>query len=318
MELGINTENSREEFLFEHKGCSLWLKRDDLIHPQISGNKWRKLKYHLDDYYRGNYKQILTFGGAFSNHLAATAALGNLAKIPTYALVRGEEAGDSPTLRFCSEKGMEWDTLSRSDYRLKEDPEFLESLSLWQPGLYLLPEGGKGAPALKGCREIVDELDQDYTAIALAAGTGTTAAGILSHPNAPQVLVYAALKGGAFLRPAIGRAIHDYASRYAKGQVAPDLLKRKLILKTDYHFGGFGKVKPELVAFMNNIYHKYALRLDPVYTAKMLYGLLKDIDAGAFEAGSRILILHSGGLQGIAGMNKKLAAKGLDTIEYEE
>lgn len=317
MELGINTENSREEFLFEYQSCSFWLKRDDLLHPHISGNKWRKLKYHLQEFYAGGYKQILTFGGAFSNHLAATAAVGNLAKIPCYALVRGEEAGDSPTLRFCEEQGMEWTAISRSDYRLKEEPEFLESLQMWTPNLYLIPEGGKGAPALKGCAEIISELKQSYDAIALAAGTGTTAAGLLAHPEAPEIWVYAALKGGSFLKPAIAQALHQYASFYKLPALPRDLLQKKLRLQTEYHFGGFGKVQSDLISFMNRMYHEHQLKLDPIYTAKMLFGLLKDIEAGKFEAGSRILILHSGGLQGIAGMNQKLARKNEELIAYE-
>lgn len=317
MELGINTENSREDFLFEYQSCSLWLKRDDLLHPHISGNKWRKLKYHLEEFYRGDYRQILTFGGAFSNHLAATAAVGNLAGIPTFALVRGEEAGDSPTLRFCEKQGMAWTGISRADYQLKEDPEFLEGLQLWTPDVYLLPEGGKGAPAIKGCAEIVSELKQPYDAIALAAGTGTTAAGLLSHPDSPEIWVYAALKGGSFLKPAIAQALHQHAGFYKLPDVPRDLLQRKLRLQTDYHFGGFGKVSPDLIRFMNSMYQQHQLKLDPVYTAKMLFGLLKDIEAGKFKAGSRILILHSGGLQGIAGMNQKLARKNEELIAYD-
>jgi 1-aminocyclopropane-1-carboxylate deaminase len=317
MEIDINTENSQEAFLFAYGGCDLWLKRDDLIHPEISGNKWRKLKYHLQDFYRGNYQQILSFGGAYSNHLTALAALGKMANIPTMALVRGEEAGDSPSLKYCTQQGMHWEAISRKDYRLKEDPEFLESLSLWTPGLYLLPEGGKGASAVKGCKEIIDELKQEYTAVAVAAGTGTTAAGLISHPQAPEIWVYAALKGGDFLKPAIGQALHEYHQRYLKTPVSRDLLKRKLRLRTEYHGGGFGKVSPELIRFMNDIYAKYSIKLDPIYTAKLLFGLLKDIDAGKFEPGSRILILHSGGLQGIVGMNQKLAAKGHELIGYE-
>lgn len=317
MEIGIHTGQSKEEFLLEKNGVQVFLKRDDLIHQDISGNKWRKLKYHLEDFYRGDYQQILTFGGAFSNHLAATAALGKIADIPTYALVRGEEAGDSPTLDFCLKQGMDWEAISRKDYALKEDPEFLESLHLLKPGLYIIPEGGKGAPALKGCAEIVDELTQNYDAIALAAGTGTTAAGIISHPQSPKVLLYSALKGGSFLRAAIAKYIHEYQFTYNLKPFPASLLVDKLDLRTDYHFGGFAKINTELVEFMNRIYTQYQLKLDPVYTAKLLFGLLKDIEEGRFVAGSRILVLHSGGLQGVAGMNRRLARKSQQLIAYE-
>lgn len=313
----LNIEPSQEEFLFDYHGVAIWIKRDDLIHPHISGNKWRKLKYHLEDFRQGGYRNILTFGGAFSNHLAATAALGSLMEIPTYALVRGEEAGDSPTLRFCSKQGMQWEGISRKDYQLKDDLEFLESLSLWKPGLYVIPEGGKGAPAVKGCGEIIDELGQKYDAIALAGGTGTTAAGLLSHPQTPRVFLYSALKGGSFLRLAIARALDEYRAVYKTQALPKDHLLRQLELRTDYHFGGFAKVNAELIGFLNRIYFDYDLKLDPVYTGKMLFGLLKDIEVGKFQRGSRVLILHSGGLQGIAGMNQQLSRKGMDLIAYE-
>ncbi|QNR25346.1 1-aminocyclopropane-1-carboxylate deaminase/D-cysteine desulfhydrase [Croceimicrobium hydrocarbonivorans] len=317
MELSINTLNSKEEFLLNHHGVDVFLKRDDQIHPEISGNKWRKLKYHLEKFYLGDYRQILSFGGAFSNHLAALAALGKLAEIPTYAMVRGEEAGDSPTLEYCSAQGMEWEAISRKDYSLKENPEFLEALQELRPGLYILPEGGKGVPALKGCAEIIDELEGTYDCIALAAGTGTTAAGLLAHPKAPKIRVYAALKGGSFLKPAIAQYLQEYQSEYGLAPIPRDLLIRKLDLVTDYHFGGFAKINQELVQFMNETYRKYQLKLDPVYTSKLLFGLLKDIEAGHFKAGSRVLVLHSGGLQGIAGMNRRLAKKSEELIAYD-
>lgn len=301
----------------EKNGVSISLKRDDLIHPQISGNKWRKLKYHLEEFYKGSYSEILTFGGAFSNHLAATAALGNLAKIPTSALVRGEEAGDSPSLKFCSEQGMQWQGISRKDYSLKEEAGFMDSLRLLKSGLYIIPEGGKGAPALKGCAEIVDELKGNYDYLALSAGTATTAAGVLANPKAPKILVYPALKGGTFLRRAMATYLDEYRSFYALKPFSPALLAEKLELREDYHFGGYAKINDSLVQFMNRIYAQHQLKLDPVYTSKLLFGLLKDIEGGRFKAGTRILVLHSGGLQGIAGMNRRLARKSQQLIAYE-
>ena len=303
--------------MLELNSVQVFLKRDDLIHPVISGNKWRKLKYHLADFYAGDYKQILTFGGAFSNHLAATAAAGNLAQIPTHALVRGEESGNSPTLDFCSEQGMQWEGISRKDYDLKDQADFLEALRVLRPGLYIIPEGGKGPAALKGCAEIIDELQSPYDFIALGAGTGTTAAGLLSHPKSPPVVVYAALKGAGFLRPAIAKLLHEFQ---AYAQCAPfprDLMVRKMDLRDTYHFGGFAKINPELVRFLNEFYAQYQLKLDPIYTGKMLFGLLKDIEKGRFKPGSRLLALHSGGLQGIAGMNRRLERKSQDLINYD-
>lgn len=316
-EIALNTENSTEEFVLERNDVRLFLKRDDLIHPEISGNKWRKLKYHMKDFYAGGYEQILTFGGAFSNHLAATAALGKLAGIPSHALVRGEEAGDSPTLEYCNAQGMEWEGISRKDYDLKDQPEFLETLKALRSGLYIIPEGGKGPAALKGCAEIVEELKGSYDYLALGAGTGTTAAGILSHPEAPPLLLYPALKGASFLKGAIAKLLHEYQSYAGLKPFPRDLLVRKLELREAYHFGGFGKINPELVRFLNDFYAQYKLKLDPVYTGKMLFGLLKDIDDGRFKPGTRLLALHSGGLQGIAGMNRLLARKSQDLINYD-
>jgi 1-aminocyclopropane-1-carboxylate deaminase len=317
MELGISTDQSREEFLMEYGSCRISIKRDDLIHPTISGNKWRKLKYHLEEFYRGDYEEILSFGGAFSNHLAALATLGNLAQIPTHAMVRGEEAGNSPTLDYCRNQGMQWEAISRKNYQLKEDPLFLALLHEWKECLYIIPEGGKGAPAVKGCAELIDELNKSYDYIALAAGTGTTAAGLLSHADCPKLLVYPALKGGSFLSKAIGELLFEHAQHYKVKPPRRALLRDKLELRNDYHFGGFGKVKPELVTFMNKIHADNGLKLDPIYTAKLVFGLLKDIDQGKCKAGSSILVLHSGGLQGIAGMNLRLAKKSQELIAYE-
>ncbi len=317
MEIAIDTAQSREEFLLEHHGVRIFIKRDDLIHPDISGNKWRKLKYHLQDFYSGSYQQILSFGGAFSNHLAALAALGKITGIPTYAMVRGDEAGDSPTLDFCTRMGMEWEGISRKDYQLKDNPEFLQGLKDLRPGLYIIPEGGKGAAALRGCAEIVDELVNQYDGIALAAGTGTTAAGLLANSLSPQIFLYSALKGGSFHKSAIAKYLDEYQAHYGLGSLPADWLNRKLILRTDYHFGGFAKINSDLVRFMNRFYEQHGLKLDPVYTSKLLFGLLKDIEEGLFKAGSRILVLHSGGLQGVAGMNKRLAKNGQELIAYE-
>lgn len=317
MEIAIHTDASQEEFLLEREGVAVWLKRDDLIHPQISGNKWRKLKYHLEEFYRGGFDSMLTFGGAFSNHLAATAALGKLAEIPVYGLVRGEEEMDSPTLAFCRRQGMELDQISRSKYRLKDEPAFLEMLRELRPGVYILPEGGKGSPALRGCSELNLELQGDYDYWALSAGTGTTAAGILSSIGDRKMLLYPALKAQSFMLSAIAQQLQEYASYVGRTPYPRNFLKEHLEIRLDYHFGGYAKINEELVRFMNDIYRQYALKLDPVYTAKMLFGLLKDIDRGRFKPGTKILALHTGGLQGIAGMNQSLRKKGALEIDYE-
>ncbi len=314
----IHTKASRLEFVLERKGVELWVKRDDLIHPEISGNKWRKLKHHLASFERSAKSEILTFGGAFSNHIAATAALGDLCGIPTHALIRGEEEMiNNPTLEFCLKKGMRIEGISRKQYDTKDDPKFLRTLALLMPQVYIIPEGGKGPLGLQGCLEITSEVEEDFDYWAVAGGTGTTAAGVLASTRVKKLLLYPALKGGQFLVPAIFNQLLAYFENHQSQKISLRALQQKLILRDPYHFGGYGKITPELVAFLNTFQAQYALKLDPVYTGKMFFGLLQDIDAGLFSAGSKILAMHSGGLQGIAGMNNRLRAKNLETINYE-
>jgi 1-aminocyclopropane-1-carboxylate deaminase len=296
------------------KGVELWVKRDDLIHPEVSGNKWRKLKYYLKDFRASGKESILTFGGAFSNHLAATAALGKLTNIPTKALVRGEEVIHNPTLDFCRAQGMEVESISRKRYATKDDPEFLNLLATELPQVYVIPEGGKGPLGLQGCTEILDKQEAfDY--VAVSAGTGTTAAGIITHKSCKKLLCFSSLKGGHFLRQAIKRQLLDYQLRFSTAIDEEKLLEERFLLVEKYHFGGYGKVQPELIQFMNKFYKDYQLALDPVYTGKLFFGLLDQIDHGFFQEGSSVLAIHTGGLQGINGMNERLLKKGLK-IDY--
>lgn len=297
-------------------GVELWLKREDLIHPEVSGNKWRKLKYFLQDFETNGKDTILTFGGAFSNHLAATAALGKMAGIPTKAMVRGEEVNLNPTLDFCRQQGMEIMPLSRKEYATKDNEEFLQALEVTLPNVYIIPEGGKGSLGIKGCTEILDDVEQSFDYVAVCAGTGTTAAGLLMHPSCKKLLCFSALKGGSFLRQAIKRQLLDYQLRFSTHFDEEKLLTDRFLLEENYHFGGYGKVTVELIDFMNQFYRKHQLKLDPVYTAKMMYGILEKIERKEFEPGTSILAIHTGGLQGIKGMNERLKSKGIQ-IEYE-
>jgi len=314
----IHTKASSLEFVLERNGVELWVKRDDLIHPEISGNKWRKLKHHLAAFENSGKTEILTFGGAFSNHIAATAALGELCNIPTHALIRGEEEmKNNPTLEFCLRKGMRIEGISRKQYDTKDDPKFLRSLALLMPRVFIIPEGGKGPLGLKGCLEITTEVDEHFDYWALAGGTGTTAAGVLASEGVQKLLLYPALKGGQFLKPAIFNQLLAYFENHQSQSVSLRSLQEKIILRDSYHFGGYAKINPDLVSFLNTFQAKYALKLDPVYTGKMFFGVLEDMRIGMFPTGSKILALHSGGLQGISGMNKRLRAKNLETINYE-
>jgi 1-aminocyclopropane-1-carboxylate deaminase len=268
----------------------LFLKRDDLIHPSVSGNKWRKLKYILADARRGGYRSLLTFGGARSNHLYATAAAGELAGLRTIGVVRGEEYGEkaTDTLQFCREHCMHLVAVSRAEYRRKQEPEFLTELMAGFDNPYLIPEGGASPLALPGVRELVSETVGQLGALpdyfAVAAGTGSTAAGILTYPHT-RVLAFSSLKGGEFLREDILRLSQREDTS-------------ALELFTDYHFGGYARHTPALLDFMHAFEQRHQVLLEQVYTAKMLFGLYDLIQKGYFAAGTTVVAVHTGGLQG--------------------
>jgi 1-aminocyclopropane-1-carboxylate deaminase len=275
----------------------LFIKREDLIHPYVSGNKFRKLKYNLLEATAQNQKQLLTFGGAFSNHIAAVAAIGQMYQIKTIGIIRGDELFNSidenPTLRFAKSCGMQLDFISRTAYRNKTEASFLEELEQKWGSFYLIPEGGTNALAIKGCEEILTEADADFDFICCAVGTGGTISGIINSAKAHQkVLGFPALKGD-FLKEEI--------CRFATNQ--------HLDLILDYHFGGYGKVTTELITFINQFFLKTGIPLDPIYTGKMVFGVIDLIQKEYFPKGSKILMIHTGGLQGIEGMNIQLKNK---------
>lgn len=309
--------NSPLQFLGNIRGVELWIKHDDLIHPQVSGNKWRKLKYYLRDFRESGKEMILTFGGAFSNHIAATAALGKMAGIPTKALVRGEEVQSNPTLDFCREQGMEIEAIPRKRYDTKDDPAFLQMMEETLPEVYIIPEGGKGPLGVKGCTEIMDEVEEPFDYVCAAAGTGTTMAGLLLGDYRARFLCFPALKGGIFLKRAIARHILDFKSSFSTKHDEKVLVNERLTIHENYHFGGYAKVTPELIGFMNTFYEKYGVPLDPVYTGKMMCGIFDLIEKGEIPAGKKLLALHTGGLQGIKGMNQRLKKLGKKTLNYE-
>lgn len=305
------------QYLDTQQGVEVWVKRDDLIHPEVSGNKWRKLEYHLQAFKEGAYRELLTFGGAYSNHLAAVAALGQAEGIPTAGLVRGEEVQHNATLDYCRSCGMRLLPLSRKDYALKDDPSFLEGLREQAPEAYLIPEGGKGPLGAAGCSHILKEIPADfsYQVVATSAGTGTTAAGLLMSTSA-RLEVFPALKGGVFLQRAIGEHAHAYQEKFSGQRSAARRLQEQLLLRTGYHGGGYGKVTADLIDFMNNFYQTYQLKLDPIYTGKLFYGLWDLRAQQAWPPGTRILALHTGGLQGIQGMNERRGQKNQNTLHY--
>jgi 1-aminocyclopropane-1-carboxylate deaminase/D-cysteine desulfhydrase-like pyridoxal-dependent ACC family enzyme len=279
-------------------GVRLLLWRDDLLNPDLPGNKARKLKYNLAAARAQGHTRLLTFGGAYSNHLAAVAAAGGLHGFDTIGLVRGEEHTPlNPTLARCVADGMQLHYLDRTTYRRRAEPAFLAEMQQQFGPAYLLPEGGTNALALRGVAELIGELRQhtDFDAIAVAAGTGGTLAGLalgLAEANYPaRTLGIAALKGASFLQTEV-----DALTQVTIGQT---LTNYELYL--DYHFGGYAKLPPELRAFIQQFEADFGVLLDPIYTGKLLFGVLDLIERGHFAPGSTVVAVHTGGLQAWAG-----------------
>ena len=292
MKIGSTPIHSLSHPVALEKGVSLYVKREDLNHEHMSGNKLRKLKYNLLEARKRQQKTILTFGGAFSNHIYATAAAGKAYGFQTIAIIRGEEHLPlNPTLQFARDQGMLLYYLDRTRYRSKHMPIILDDLRERFGDFYLIPEGGTNELAIQGCQEILsdDELQFDY--YALSVGTGGTIGGIIQRLKGKQlVLGFSALKGG-FLEEEIKNLFKQYN--------LPQFTNWDI--HNDYHFGAYAKATPDLMAFIKNMESAFDLPLDPVYTAKALYGLLDMIEQGAFPEGSSLLFIHTGGLQGRAG-----------------
>ncbi|MFV8354149.1 1-aminocyclopropane-1-carboxylate deaminase/D-cysteine desulfhydrase [Flavobacterium sp. XS2P14] len=281
---------------------SVAIKREDLIHPFVSGNKFRKLKYNLLEAKKEKHETLLTFGGAFSNHIAAVAYAGKENGFKTIGIIRGEELQDkiteNPTLLFAQNCGMQFEFVSREAYRSKSETSFSENLKQQFGAFYLIPEGGTNALAIKGCQEILTPEDAEFDYICCSIGTGGTISGIINSVLPHQkVLGFPALKGD-FLKDEIRNFVHN----------------DNWELMNEYHFGGYAKVNPILIQFINHFYAENKIPLDPIYTSKMVFGVLDLIQKNYFRAGSKILLIHTGGLQGIQGMNMKLKNKHLPTI----
>jgi 1-aminocyclopropane-1-carboxylate deaminase len=276
---------------------SVYVKREDLIHPFISGNKFRKLKYNLLQAQLEGKTKLLTFGGAFSNHIAAVAAAGKEFNFETIGVIRGEELSskisENPTLTFAQECGMHFEFVSREKYRDKETLLFINGLRESYGDFYLLPEGGTNRLAIKGCEEILTEKDSSFSHVCCAVGTGGTISGMINSALSSQKIIgFPALKG-----------------LFLSDDIRNFVASENWELIHDYHFGGYGKINEELIRFMNWFYAITNIPLDPVYTGKMMYGLFDLINKGYFSHGAKILAVHTGGIQGIQGMNQILKSK---------
>lgn len=301
----------------------LFLKRDDLLHnsftkilfgdneitPSVSGNKFRKMKYNLFSMKHEGVKKVLTFGGAFSNHIHAVAAAGQLFDIKTIGVIRGERAEKlSPTLRFAEANGMILHFISRSDYRHKD--LIINELKVKFGDFYYLPEGGTNHLALRGTAEIVGEIEQQMNGtlpdfISVACGTGGTIAGIISANKPPtHVLGFSALKGD-FLQKEVTTLLQSYQNQLdTEGSYFLEK-NQNWSINTDFHCGGYARFTPELIRFINDFKEKHHIALDPIYTGKMLLGVFKLVENGFFPRNSTIVAVHTGGLQGIEGFNQR-------------
>jgi len=288
--------------LFSLNIGTLTLRREDLIHPFVSGNKFRKLKYNLFKAKELNYSTLLTFGGAYSNHIAAVAFAGNEFGLKTIGVIRGEELASeidkNPTLSFAKSCGMQFHFISRSQYREKNETHFIENLHDQFGKFYLIPEGGTNELAVKGCEEIITSNDSDYDYICSAVGTGGTLAGLIRASNSNQnVIGFSALKGS-----------------FLTSEVKKYTAMNNFEITDEFCFGGYAKIDLQLIRFINEFKEKTGIPLDPIYTGKMMFGIMELLKNNKLKENSRILAIHTGGLQGIAGMNDLLKKKNLPQI----
>ncbi|WP_104488680.1 1-aminocyclopropane-1-carboxylate deaminase/D-cysteine desulfhydrase [Acinetobacter indicus] len=271
----------------EYRHQRISIKRLDLIHPQISGNKFFKLKYNLLAARQQGFEKVLTFGGAYSNHIAATAFAAHQFGFQSLGMIRGEELAQrplNPTLATAQQFGMQLEFISRNAYRQKDQPDFLQHLQQQYPDFYLIPEGGTNALAVQGCREILTAEDAQFDLICCAVGTGGTFAGLIeASQQHQQLLGFSALKG-------------DFLTQ----EVAQLTTKRNWRILDDYCCGGYAKTTPELIQFIQTFEQRYNIPLEQAYTGKMLRGIFDLIDQDKIGPDQKILLIHTGGLQGRA------------------
>jgi 1-aminocyclopropane-1-carboxylate deaminase len=265
----------------------LILKRDDLISADLPGNKWRKLKYNLEAARQGGYRTLLTFGGAYSNHVRATAAAGASFGFTTIGVIRGEEHLPlNPSLRYAADRGMQLVYLDRARYRAKASPDVTGALRDRFGDFYLLPEGGSNALAARGCAELPGEIDIPFDVLCVPCGTGGTLAGVAAGlRDGQRAIGFSALRGGAGFLPAAVRALQDDAFGGPRGRWQVD---------DEFHCGGFARRTPGLDAFIAGFRSRHGIDLDWVYVAKMLYGLYAHAGRGTFAPGTTVVAVITG------------------------
>ena len=290
------------DFITEINGCKVWMRREDEFGIGIKGNKYRKLKYNLLKAKSDNSKALITFGGAFSNHLYATALAGKINGIKTYGVVRGEEWSlkihENPTLTNCVNFGMSLLFVSRKIYKQKSSPKFWDLINFIPKGLYIIPEGGTNDLSIKGTSEMLQKEDHIYDSLCCPVGTGGTIAGLIESSSSVQnVIGYSVLN-----------------NQKLKNEVNLLIQNNDWDLINNYTFGGYAKSSPELICFINNFKDEYSIQLDPIYSGKMLFGIFDKLNKHKWVWGKNILAFHTGGLQSIEGFNLRQIQKGLKCI----
>ena len=285
---------------FADRDVRFFIKRDDLLHTYISGNKWRKLKYNLLEAKRLGHTHLLTFGGAYSNHLAATAAAGKEFGFSTLGIVRGEKVKPlNPTLKYVEECGMELIYVSRTKFRNKNGNSIFDDLKINNNLFYTIPEGGSNCLALKGVAEMVTEINHQLGGlpdhICTACGTGATMAGIVNGMEGHGKAVGFSVLKGDFMEKEVNGFLEKCGTEEADNWH----------IENGYHFGGYAKFKPELIDFINDFKKIYKVALDPIYTGKMAVGVFELLVKGIFKKGETVVMVHTGGLQGVNGFNER-------------
>tara|TARA_B100001057_G_scaffold161207_1_gene161804 strand:+ start:179 stop:1069 length:891 start_codon:yes stop_codon:yes gene_type:complete len=275
--------------MLKSKKVRLLIHRQDLNNPYCMGNKWWKLRFNLMEAISQNQSTILTFGGAFSNHIAATASACNTLGLKSIGIIRGDFTSNlNPTLIRAKKEGMKLQFIDRKTYRNKSNVDWKSTYK----DCYLIPEGGTNELAVKSCEEMVTF--KDFDTVCVPVGTGGTLSGVVRGLKPSQfALGFSALKGGDFLTAEVEKYVNT--SNWS--------------IQSDYHFGGYAKINKKLVTFMNEFKRDFSIQLEPIYTAKMFYGIFDMINNNNFSPNSTILAIHTGGLQGIEGMNQRIQSK---------
>ena len=297
----INENTPLEEIIdpvLKERQVSLYIQREDLIHTEISGNKWYKLKYNIQEAKRLGKNTILTFGGAYSNNIYSVAAAGRIFKINTIGIIRGEKYTPlNPTLAFAKSCGMNFYYLNRESYRKKTTEEITNLLTKIFGDFYLLPEGGTNSFAVEGCSEIISKLKTDFDFVCCPCGTGGTLAGLIKGLQGEKfVLGFAVLKNASFLKENVKSLLKSLNEN----------IQNNWDINLNYHFGGYAKFNKQLIDFIVAFGSSSGIATEPIYTGKMLFGIYDLISKGFFMEGSRIIAIHTGGLQGLAGLQQKI------------